>query len=331
MLKFLDGKAVTPEIKKHVTESENVRIAVAFWGEDAAKELGLLEKGEAATVICNLKSGGTNPKGIRALMEARIRVTQCDKLHGKVYLFDKWLVLGSSNASANGLSLQGAELSGWHEANMISDDAAIYADATAWFGTLPQQVITEPDLVAAEEAWSRRRHSDLPPDGPNNQTLIEALKHRRTEFVDRRIYICAYSSWMDADADHALKLARDSVSKQEWEQLSAFEDWPDLPDSADLVCFYIGPRGGVMFDGFWAMPEERQVVNYKKTQITLCQKKEKIRGISRVGLLSAWRTPLIRFKQDYFSDGNTDDDTGAYMELGEFSKRYFPDEDSALP
>ena len=56
-MKFLNGRDATAEIKKHVGESKVVRMAVAFWGEDAAKDLGLLKKGEAAAVICNLKMG----------------------------------------------------------------------------------------------------------------------------------------------------------------------------------------------------------------------------------------------------------------------------------
>jgi hypothetical protein len=79
-------------------------MAVAFWGDGATKGLGLDKKrGEVATVICNLKSGGTNPNEIRELWKANINPLQCDKLHGKVYLFDDCVIIGSSNASSNGL------------------------------------------------------------------------------------------------------------------------------------------------------------------------------------------------------------------------------------
>jgi hypothetical protein len=56
-MKFLDGTDATAEIKKHVGEFKKARMAVAFWGEGAAEDLGLLKMGEAAAVICNLKMG----------------------------------------------------------------------------------------------------------------------------------------------------------------------------------------------------------------------------------------------------------------------------------
>jgi phosphatidylserine/phosphatidylglycerophosphate/cardiolipin synthase-like enzyme len=101
-MKFLDGAAATEEIKKLTVSSKNARLAVAFWGDGATAGLGLIEKGKSATIICNLKSGGTNPQEIQKLLDNNISVKQCDTLHGKVYLFDDHVILGSSNASANG-------------------------------------------------------------------------------------------------------------------------------------------------------------------------------------------------------------------------------------
>ena len=136
MIKFLDGADTTNELKKQIARSKTVRVAVAFWGEGAADELGLLARGSEATVVCNLRSGGTNPKGIRSMIDAKVQVSQCDNLHGKVYLFDNVVVIGSSNASANGLSLQGAEISGWHEANVLPTIRLSIPMPKAGFGNL---------------------------------------------------------------------------------------------------------------------------------------------------------------------------------------------------
>jgi phosphatidylserine/phosphatidylglycerophosphate/cardiolipin synthase-like enzyme len=101
--------------------------------------------------------GGTNPAEIRALMNAGVHVSQSDILHAKVYLFDNQVIIGSSNASANGLSLQGGETSGWIEANVFCDEAAFCQKASRWFAKLTTQIITEDDLKNAEEIWLRRR------------------------------------------------------------------------------------------------------------------------------------------------------------------------------
>jgi hypothetical protein len=318
-MKFLDGTDATAEIKKHVGESKGMRLAVAFWGEGAAKDLGLLEKGEAAAVICNLKMGGTNPKEIRALMKSGVRVSQCDTLHGKVYLFDRLVIVGSSNASANGLSLEGAALSGWHEANLVSDNSDVYAAASGWFDKLPAEKIEEKDLKAAEDAWSRRRRAarpNWPEDNPLPQNLVEALRNYPKKFTGQRIYLCAYSEERDAAGYRAFEQWRETRADYS-ERLDFFQEWPELPDFADLVCFYVGPRGGVRFDGFWEMPESRQEFEYNETNIQLCWKKDDINGISEVGPLNEWRPVLRQFIRDKFDGG-----WGAFMDLGEFSEKY---------
>jgi hypothetical protein len=63
-MEFLDGYKASAKIRDLASQSANVRAAVTFWGDGAAEKLGLLTKGAAATVICNLKSGGTNPHEI---------------------------------------------------------------------------------------------------------------------------------------------------------------------------------------------------------------------------------------------------------------------------
>jgi phosphatidylserine/phosphatidylglycerophosphate/cardiolipin synthase-like enzyme len=189
MIKFLDGAATTAQIKVLVQSSTKVRMAVAFWGDGATEGLGLNQKeGEAVTVICNLNSGGTNPNEIRELWKAKINPLQCDKLHGKVYLFDDCVIIGSSNASSNGLALQGNELAGWHEANVLSDDQTVYNDAERWFNQLlTRPIIDDADFKAAEDAFKRRRGAGQD-TWPDNMTLLDALRQCPEKFKDKEFY-----------------------------------------------------------------------------------------------------------------------------------------------
>jgi hypothetical protein len=317
MIKFLDGASVTNELREQIRCSKTVRFAVAFWGKGAADDLGLLAKGKAATVVCNLRSGGTNPNGIRPMIEAGVAVSQCDVLHGKVYLFDKAVVIGSSNASANGLSLQGAEVSDWHEANVVTDDPETLDAANAWFDTIPQGPISEDDLKAAEEAWSRRRRSDSSElRNASTPTLIEALRQAPQKFADRRIYLCVFREWMSQDGEAALESGLAFATVAGPEEISGFENWLTLPDDADLVSFYVGPRGGVTFDGFWEMPRERTVVTVNDANVIFCRKKSQIRGVSNVGNLKDWKKALVSFARKCCEVD------GAYIDLGEFAKKY---------
>jgi aconitase B len=262
-MRFLDGAGTVETIAELTAKSRNARMAVAFWGEGAAKNLRLLTKRSAATVICNLRSGGTNPKEIRSLMAAGIHVSQCDTLHAKVYLFDNHVIIGSSNASANGLSFQGTEVAGWIEANVIFDEPAIYKVVYKWFQKLPTRKIEEDDLKKAAEMWSRRR-SVIHVKIAHGITLVDALEFDPASFKGLRIYLCAFSQWMDAAGEKALEKERQArtslATRGSATNLSAFQDWPELPDEADLVCFFIGPRGGVYFNSFFQMPKQRQEV-----------------------------------------------------------------------
>jgi phosphatidylserine/phosphatidylglycerophosphate/cardiolipin synthase-like enzyme len=187
--KFLDGRAVQIELEKYVRKSKLVRFAVAFWGDGAPSKLGLLGKRGNVEIVCNLKMGGTNPEVIEALIKSGFVVSQSDHLHGKVYLFDDTVILGSSNASANGLSFQNGEIEGWHEANLVTADPIVYRDASAWFEKLPRRAISHDDIERAKEAWSRRRKVGFGQAPPSRQTLIDAIKSSPEDF-SRTTDIC---------------------------------------------------------------------------------------------------------------------------------------------
>ena len=80
--------------------------AVAFWGR-GAEELTRGIGHDNVKIICNLKSGGTNPYVIEVLQHQNVR--QNDLLHAKVYLGDNAAIVCSANASANGLGFEGRE------------------------------------------------------------------------------------------------------------------------------------------------------------------------------------------------------------------------------
>ncbi|MCA6122117.1 phospholipase D family protein [Bradyrhizobium sp. WSM 1704] len=149
-MRFLGGAAVQSELSRLVAISQTVRIAVAFWGQPAPEMLGLLRASCSLEVICNLKMGGSNPEAIKALLEAGINVLQSDHLHGKVYLFDNEAILGSSNASANGLSFQDGEVRGWHEANVLIESEPFWMN-------YPSGSMTFPSERSSLPIWKRRR------------------------------------------------------------------------------------------------------------------------------------------------------------------------------
>jgi hypothetical protein len=311
MLKFLDGSAATAEIRRLVRLSNKVDMAVAFWGRGAAKELGLEAKGGAAQVICNLRTGGTNPDEIEKLIQSGVEVTQCDSLHGKLYLFDNCVIIGSSNASANGLALEGKELSGWQEANLLTDDGEVYKDAEKWLKSIPSQEITNQDLEQARDAFTRRRHAFF--RRTTAGTLIDALKGHPEEFTSSRLYLCAYNE--DLDRQQYAKIKRERVTKKD-STVSGF-GW-ELPNQADLICFWVGSRGGIRFDDFWERPGSQweslgsHPVWYAKKQTTFAGYDS-----NSIGPIAEWKGAVNRFVKDVERDGNP-----WHMDLGIFGTKY---------
>jgi hypothetical protein len=128
--------------------------AVAFWGRDAKHYFS----GGSARIICNLGTGGTNPYEIQHLVEQGHSVRQNDRLHAKVYIGGGSAVVGSANASANGLGLEDVQQARRIEAAILIEDAAAISD---WFERLwsdPQtREVDKNDISAAIAIWEVRR------------------------------------------------------------------------------------------------------------------------------------------------------------------------------
>jgi hypothetical protein len=119
---LLSGLHTESEIKKLLESSSQIRAAVAYWGADAMEQLGIEGlAGRDVIIICDLMSGACNPDEIERLQKylGRQRVLMRDNLHAKVWLTEKGAIVGSSNASANGLGFERAELRGSIEANLL--------------------------------------------------------------------------------------------------------------------------------------------------------------------------------------------------------------------
>lgn len=234
-----------------IEDSKCLSIAVAFWG-DGSEKLFSQWRGEKARIVCNLMSGGSNPKAIRALLDnPKIELLHTDKLHAKVITGEAGTIIGSANFSTNGLTLE-SDITGWEEAGIFSTDDTLKHDTTIWFENICKTAreITDSDLSAAETNWKKRRNKR-----PQMEPSGALIKQPTSEFKDREIYVAYYQEVSSEEADKALADVQKSVSSNteidiKNENLDYFEDWPDLGASTDLpkdshiICIRKGPRGG---------------------------------------------------------------------------------------
>lgn len=262
-MRFLDRFLAAQEIRRQIVRSDGARLTVAFWGTGAIEELGLAERiDRPTTVICNLRTGGTNPDVIREILalaeksEGRWVVRHDDRLHAKVYLFDEVAIVGSSNASANGLAFEGAELSGWTEANILVDEERVLEEIRAWSGGVKGEAVMESDLEFAQMARERSR-SALTLPSSRASSLMEAMRSNPEMFVNVPAFLAIY----DAELSQEAAIVKERLADRFGRSVDVFEDWADLPKAGTLVCFR-HQRNSVVFDGAW---ERREQVEDTKT------------------------------------------------------------------
>src|SRR5262245_45086497 len=125
---FIRSKNYQDAINSVLATTGELFVAVAFWGR-GAEQLFSASAARLLKIVCNLRSGATNPKTIEALRRYKnIQPRQHDRLHAKVMVSDNGAVIGSANLSCNGLNLEGEEVEGWEEAGFFTREAEHIAE-----------------------------------------------------------------------------------------------------------------------------------------------------------------------------------------------------------
>ncbi len=187
---FLHGTDLTNAIRM-VLSGEIKDVAVAFWGAEPLKRLGI-DDASKMRVACDLYSGACNPAAIKDLLDGGVSVFDVPGLHAKVYLGSTDMIVGSANVSANGLGEEGTEIADGLEAGIRSDHKADRVQAIRWFKTLlsgrdPVQQEVLPEL---EHLWNLRRRGR-----PKRSvgSLLDAMLRHDTMLRDRAFKVVIYA------------------------------------------------------------------------------------------------------------------------------------------
>ena len=289
-------------------QTGRVDLAVAFWGEGADQELGLVA-GRKVRILLDLEAGASNPDVVERLRDTRgITVKQYKRLHAKLYLGAEELVIGSANASANGLGVEGCESAHWTELSLRTSDPVALKQAADWFKRKwsAGKPIKDADLAAARAAWKQRR-KNRPVE--SRDLLTDVAAKRPEEMADRNIYVNVSTEAMSKVAEKMVRAA-EKVAGQE---LFAYEYWPGIPIDAVMVSFWAPPKGRIEWDEprVQKTPAERRRSRLKFVTST------KLEGFD-VGKLADW-IPRIKYYRDHPAYGRAwRRDSGLCLELSEF-------------
>lgn len=253
---FLSSENYLKEIQNLVQSGSNLSLAVAFWGEGAQSLIKSAYQGQDLRLLCNLGSGGTNPKVIRDLLafsleNPDIKLRTMGTLHAKLVIGETSAIVGSANLSANGLGLEHSECATWEEAGYLVRDVQQIAPMQAWFERVwgQSEHITEALLKKAEAQWAKNRASRPRP----STWFIEASA---AELKNRNIAIAIYRMEASQQAKDEMELIKAEAAQSDQmtnNKLDFFEDWPDdeddpkqsLPKDTPIIVVRYGQKGGV--------------------------------------------------------------------------------------
>lgn len=329
MVDFITQEKIIKSFNKLLVKADTVKLAIAFWGESSVKHLGL-DGSKNIQVICNLISGGTNPKVIDELEERGIEIKHNPRLHSKVYWTDKGAIVGSSNASANGLSYEDKELTGWIEANVLIEEyeSELLDNIEIWFDELweESEEITADIKKEAEKCWLRKRNNRIT-QVSKNISILEALESDPQDFKDRNIIFAFYR--INVTSTLADKLFEKEIEKtgNDRQNLSFYEGWEELPADTQVLDFYIGPHGGSHFGGLYHIPNNpyRGVSKGgKQTSITLCERLSDIDGRKFTSKDQNKIKQKISLLLEAATEGNEEEDTAGTISLYDAKDILFP-------
>ena len=214
-MRFLTDGQILETVRQLVRRDDELLAAVAFWGRGAGQQIGISERtpqsAQPTKVLCDLLSGACNPAEIRHLKENGIEAKYRRNLHAKVWMNGNDVVVGSANASTNGLGFEAAGSN--IEAAVHLNDKKVAENVKAWF--LREwdlaQCIDNALLQTAETLWNR------------------------TQNKGRAIEKCLITAYEESELSEQARDCFDQIAPD-------YYDEPDEIPAADETCYELGPN-----------------------------------------------------------------------------------------
>lgn len=247
---FLTDGKILETVRKLVQDDGELLAAVAFWGRGSGQETGITERAGPTRILCDLLSGSCNPAEIRHLMDKGVEVKHRPQLHAKVWMNGDQVIVGSANASMNGL---GFETSGPNiEAAAQLSNKRLAEKVQEWFCAQWKlaQCVDEALLQTAEERWNQ------------------------TQNMEGRIMRCLITAYENTDLSTEARDRFDQIASNHYSENELAEIRADAEEHstepADMTCYELRPDhalppigtvymdydcassgGNFTFNGFW--------------------------------------------------------------------------------
>lgn len=247
---FVTSSTYEQVVNSIFAEEEEILAAIAFLGSGAELIFSQPDLKKSVKLICNLRSGATNPSVIDAIQKKGVLIKQNDKLHAKVLFGNKKALVGSANFSSNGLNLEGnEELSGWEEAGLLTSDINQIKSIKNWFDTLWEnsRKIEDKDIDEAKLKWKERRSTRLSKKLAKHSTKFSIENFNLSDLLDRRVFLAIYrNNCFSDEAQEAYQTYEENLTEKQQHKsikIPPMYEWPELPNNAKLIDLHYDPSG----------------------------------------------------------------------------------------
>lgn len=285
-MKFLGASDTMTEIKELLASGSLVKAAVSYWGDGAIDSLCINDSQEL-TIVCDILSGGCNPVEIRRLIRilGKERVLTYDRLHAKVWLGKNLAIVGSSNASSNGLGFEKAEAASLVEANLVTDSLDVLPMIANWWEEKIRKharEITESDLRRAQKL--RERHRRIRPLDLHGD-LLTGLQAQPQSYIDRDLYVWV---WKHDDTDAWVDEVLEQAQEQFGKDIECWQDVEDPPPPGSYIVDFNSDSDPPLLVGIYRVLLDQAVYKSTDGTLLLCRKVTNFEGM-RLGSKAMWR------------------------------------------
>lgn len=314
-MQLLDETSGLEALRAMLSEVDDARLAVAFWGRGAIEALGLDRPNLRLKLLCNLDSGACNPDELRRLLALPgVQLRSHPALHAKIYWTPDRAVLGSSNASANGLAVEG-QTTGWREANLLVEDAAVVREIglrfEALFSAGYDVELEHIDRCAA--LWDARAR--LKPTSKRlARTLFDAFAASPDHEAWTSVKVAFCRDPLDTRDEDWLadEIKADRISAD----MSAYAEWNDQIQPGDVVIeFWHGGRAATA-QGLW-LAEASYAAEKRGMRLVREVEEFLLPGLGLFAPTKAERAALAGLKAVVLRLHSTDGGRNAILDLGQ--------------
>lgn len=320
--KFLADNQILTELLEALKLSDSADLAIAYWGANAIKTLGIDMIKGPVRILCDAYSGACNPDELSKMLAMDLDLKTRNGLHAKVVITSTSVIVGSANASANGLGQEGEEAGNLEAAALIKNQKCL-ENARTWFNSKWKDArkVTPEIIREIRPIWQERRRV-RPAQTAKSSTLLGVLLAEPAWFVDREIRLVAYEG-TDISKEARAKFEAIKRNLYHPKRLQKYDTAGEIPlyeddgkwkiSAGEYIIDYVinRKRKKALFGGLWRV---RSHDAFHKaghgSRIILC---DKLRNFKGLRLRPADGTRLGRFVFKYVSNNGFKKDRNRSM------------------